>query len=97
MFRVILILIMFALTACCTKRVVYEERTTAIPAPDAINVNTATVAELDKLPHVGRKTTESIVQFRNENGPFRRPEILMEIHGISEKRFLEIRQYVRTE
>ena len=66
-------------------------------APDAININTASVDELEKLPHIGRKTAEAIVAFRDENGPFRRPENLLLIHGVSENRFADIRHFIRTE
>lgn len=62
-----------------------------------ININTATAVELEKLPHIGQKTAEMIVQFRAENGPFRRVEQIMQIRGISETRFTEIRQYLKTE
>ncbi len=82
----------------CSKRLVYETSTDAVPpSSNAININTASADELEKLPHIGRKTAETIVQFRNLNGPFRRPEHLMQIRGISEKRFTEIRQFLRTE
>jgi len=64
---------------------------------EAININTATAADFEKLPYIGRKTAESIVQFRQENGPFRRVEHLMQIRGISEKRFLEIQQFLKAE
>ena len=68
-----------------------------MPAAEAININTATVAELERLPRIGPKTAANIVKFRTDNGPFRQVEELMQIHGISEKKFLEIRQYLRTE
>lgn len=64
---------------------------------DALNINTASADDLEKLPHIGRKTAENIVRFREENGPFRRPEHFLQIRGISEKRFLELRPYLRTE
>jgi competence protein ComEA len=95
MYRIILIFVLFLLG--CTSRVVYEERTVGTSGPAAININTATVEELDKLPHIGRKTAEAIVRFRNENGPFRRPEYLMQIRGMSGKRFAELRDLIRTE
>lgn len=60
-------------------------------------MNTASVDELEKLPYIGRKTAEAIVQFRTENGPFRRPEHLMQVRGISETRFIELRPILRTE
>ena len=64
---------------------------------NAININTATAEELDQLPHVGRKTAEKIIQFREENGPFRRVEHVMQIRGISEKRFLELQPFLKAE
>ncbi len=62
-----------------------------------VNINTASIEELETLPHIGRKIAEAIIKSRTENGPFRRPEHLMLIRGISEERFLEIRQHIRTE
>ena len=95
--RIILILIACSLMTACTSRVVYEPQTIASATPNAININTASAEELEKLPHIGRKTAEAIVQFRDENGPFRRPEYLLQIRGISEVRFAELRPLLKTE
>ena len=82
----------------CSERQVYRTSANANPiSPDSINMNTASVDELEKLPYIGRKTAEAIVQFRAENGPFRRPEHLMQVRGISETRFIELRPILRTE
>ncbi len=81
----------------CSARQVYESAGNASSSPNALNINTATVEELERLPHIGRKTAETIVQFRAENGPFRRPENLLQIRGISEKRFMELREFLKTE
>jgi competence ComEA-like helix-hairpin-helix protein len=62
-----------------------------------VNINTATAAEIESLPHVGTKTAEAIVKFREANGPFRRVEQVMLIRGISESRFQEMRPYLRVE
>ena len=94
----LILIAMFSLSiTACSTRVEYMPTNTIVAAPTAININTATAEELEKLPHIGRKTAENIVQFRTENGPFRRTEHLLQIRGISEKRFLELRQYLRTE
>lgn len=97
MYRIILILILFWLMTGCTARVVYEEQISVAAEPNTININTATVEELDKLPHIGRKTAEVIVQFRTDNGPFRRVEHIMQIRGISEKRFIELQPFLKAE
>jgi competence ComEA-like helix-hairpin-helix protein len=83
-------------SVACSSRVEYEQpRVDA--SPNAININTASADELERLPNIGRKTADAIVEFRTENGPFRRPEHLMLIRGLSEKRFLELRPLLRTE
>ncbi len=94
----LLILLFAVLALACTVRREYQTSASSVLfAPNAININIASADELEKLPHIGRKTADAIVQFRTENGPFRRSEHLMQIRGISEKRFVEIRQYIRTE
>lgn len=97
MYRSILILIVFSLMAGCTPRVVYEEQPLVASLPNALNINKATAKELESLPHIGRKTAEKIVEFREANGPFRRVEHLMQVRGISENRFVEIRQFLTVE
>jgi competence protein ComEA len=88
---------LLAVTACSTRRV-YETAANRVPvAPDAININTATADELERLPYIGHKTAEAIVEFRTVNGPFRRPEHLMQIRGVSETRFAELSPYIKTE
>jgi competence ComEA-like helix-hairpin-helix protein len=69
---------------------------TAAPA-NAININIATEMELAELPHIGETIAHRIVEFRNQNGPFQRPEHLLLVEGISEKKFREIRPLIRTE
>lgn len=63
----------------------------------AININTATLDELQRIPHIGEKLAERIIEYRTVNGPFRRVEHLMLIDGISDKRFRKIRPMVRVE
>ena len=43
----------------------------AAAAPEALDLNTASVAELEALPGVGRGRAELIVRVRTRNGPFR--------------------------
>ncbi len=61
---------------------------------NTVRINSATAAELEQLPRIGPKTAERIVAFRETNGPFRRPEDLMQIRGIGEKTFEGLRAYV---
>jgi len=50
-----------------------------------ININTATAEELTQLKGVGEKIAESIVQYREENGPFKNVADLELIKGIGPK------------
>ena len=85
------------MSMACSMRVEYDMAFAIDFSPNSININTASADELEKLPGIGRKTAETIIAFRNENGPFRRVEHLMLIRGISEDRFIELRPYLRAE
>jgi competence protein ComEA len=66
-------------------------RTEAKPAAAPINLNTATAADLQKLPGIGQKVAARIVEYRQKNGPFKKVEELMNVQGIGEKSFLQFR------
>ncbi|CAM2007958.1 ComEA family DNA-binding protein [Acanthopleuribacter pedis] len=57
------------------------------PAQALVNINTANLGELQKLPRVGVKTAQRIIDFRAENGKFQTVEELMNVKGIGEKTF----------
>lgn len=57
---------------------------------DLININTATVAELDTLPGIGPSTAEKIVAFREENGEFLIKEDLLLVSGIGEAKLAQV-------
>lgn len=57
------------------------------PAGGKININTAGVAELDKLSGVGPVLAERIIQYRTEHGPFARSEDLENVSGIGAKTY----------
>ena len=56
-----------------------------------VNINLATVEELDTLPGIGPSTAQSIVDDREANGPFASPEDLMRVSGIGEKKFEKLK------
>ncbi len=54
---------------------------------EKVNVNKASVAELIQLKKVGQKYAQRIVDFREKNGPFKKPEDIMQVPGIGIKTF----------
>ena len=64
---------------------------------NAININTASREELEKLPNIGAKTAEKIVEYRNRFGKFRRVENIMLVEGISDKKFRNMRHLIKAE
>jgi competence ComEA-like helix-hairpin-helix protein len=64
------------------------------PPAQPVNINTASAAELQKLPGIGPATARSIVRYRERNGPFRRVEELLIIRGISRSRLKALRPYI---
>jgi competence ComEA-like helix-hairpin-helix protein len=61
---------------------------------EPINLNAATVKELQELPGVGLVTAKAIVQFRMKSGPFHRVEDLLAVRGISQAKLKKMRPYV---
>lgn len=59
-----------------------------------VNINTADAAALMQLPGIGAKRAEDIVQYRNKIGRFSKTEQLMEISGIKESLYQEIKDYI---
>ena len=59
-----------------------------------IDINRAESWLLDALPGIGETRAQAIVDYRNENGPFKRIEDLLKVSGIGEGTFDEIKDYI---
>ncbi len=61
---------------------------------EKININTAPLEVLENLPRIGPKVAQRIVDFRKQNGPFKKIEELMKVKGIGEKTFARLKDLV---
>ena len=62
-----------------------------------ININTASAIELEKLPGIGKGLAARIIEHRETFGPFRKPEHLIIVRGISDKRFRALQEMITVE
>lgn len=65
------------------------------PGPASISLNTASAAELDRLPGVGPSTAAKILDYRREKGGFTSIDELMAVKGIGPKKLQSMRKYLR--
>lgn len=68
---------------------------TGSPAVSPVNINTATVAELEQLPRVGPVLAARIVAYRDANGRFANVEGLTGVKGVGPAMLERLRPYVR--
>lgn len=84
-----------ALTAFSHQEASTRQAPKPVPADArALNLNSATAAELEKLPGVGPATAARIVEYRQKNGAFKKVEDLMNVRGIGEKTFLTLKPLI---
>ncbi len=86
----------FRTLMCMTLAAALASSVLAAPPSGApqVNINTATVQELQLLPRVGAALAQRIVDFRTANGPFKAPEELARVKGVGEKSFARLQGYV---
>ncbi len=59
-----------------------------------VDLNSATAEELQQLPGIGPATAAQIIRFREQSGPFRRPEDLLAIPRITRRTLDRLRPYI---
>ena len=66
----------------------------AAALPGSVNLNTATVAQLEALPGIGPAVAQRIVEYRQKSGGFKKVEELMNVRGIGETTFLKLKALI---
>lgn len=61
---------------------------------EKVNINTATIEELQTLNGIGPAKAEAIIAYREENGLFQSPEDLLEVTGIGDKSFEKLKEEI---
>lgn len=59
--------------------------TNCVSAMEMVNINTASIEQLMQLDRVGANYAQRIVDYRENNGPFKAPEDIMNVKGIGKK------------
>ena len=62
---------------------------------ERIDINTATVEELQRLPGIGPALASRIVEHRRKHGPFKRPQDVVIVRGMSAKLYRRIANLIR--
>ena len=94
MTAIALVLGLFTATNAAAQEAPRSSAKASAPAGAPINLNTATVAQLETLPGIGKSTAERILEYRQKNGGFKKVEDLMNVRGIGEKSFLKMKALI---
>jgi competence protein ComEA len=71
--------------------------TESASSAELININTASLAELDSLPGIGPTTAQKIIDYREQNGPFLAKEDIINVSGIGPGTFERIKDLITVE
>jgi competence ComEA-like helix-hairpin-helix protein len=95
----VLIIFCFFLFSCVRSHTkpVFPENGGKLLSETAVDVNKASLAELEKLPFVGVSNARKIIEHREKYGKFRRVEHLLLIEGINDRKFRQIREQIKVE
>ena len=61
---------------------------------DIVNINTASLTELQNLSGIGKSKAEAIIKYREQTGNFKNIEELLNVDGIGEKLYEEIKSNI---
>lgn len=73
-----------------------QQEKNTVPENEKVNINTASSEELAELPGIGETIAQRIIEYREENGGFDSVEEIMDVSGIGEGKFADIKDYITT-
>ena len=80
------------LSSPAAQSVIQPTKTPAMPTvAQKVNINTAGIVELTRLSGIGESTAKKIIAYREENGRFGRIEDILQVSGIGEAKFRNIK------
>jgi competence protein ComEA len=59
-----------------------------------VNINQASATQIAYLPRIGAKAADRIIEYRKAHGSFAKAEELMEVKGVGERRYAELKPYI---
>ncbi len=59
-----------------------------------VNINTAGLEQLDRLPGIGPSTAQKIIDYRSKNGLFKAPQDIMKVNGIGDSKYEKIKDRI---
>ncbi|MGB7875510.1 MAG: ComEA family DNA-binding protein [Anaerolineales bacterium] len=74
--------------------VVTEGTPSPLAGEELVNINTASIEELDRLPGIGQTTAIRIIDYRTANGPFATIEDIVNVSGIGTATFEELKDLI---
>jgi len=74
--------------------VITEGTPSPLAGEELVDINTASLEELDKLPGIGQTTAQRIIAYRTDNGPFGSIEDIINVSGIGTATYEEIKDLI---
>lgn len=76
------------------EKIEFPQRSSGLNETKLININTANQEELESLPGIGEVKARAIINYRTQNGYFLNLEELMNVEGIGQKTFDQLKDLI---